>query len=360
MKESNFILPEYPITLEAGKIEWKAPSNIALIKYWGKKGLQIPANPSLSFTLQKSLTSTSLSYSPIEKSENFSFEVFFDGKPNPDFKPKIEDFLSRVDPYLPFLKKFHFKIETTNTFPHSSGIASSASGFAALALCFAELERIMNTGIDPELFLKKASFMARLGSGSASRSIQGPLMLWGDHGMFEGSSDLYAIVYPFEVHPVFRSFHDTILLVDRGRKSVSSSTGHQLMVGHRYAGKRFDQATDNLTDMKAILKNGDLNRFVEIVESEALSLHAMMMTSIPYYLLMQPNTVAIIQKIWEFRLRTGLHLCFTLDAGANVHLLFPDNESAEVYDFIQEELLEHCDQGGLIKDRVGLGAVMVS
>ena len=360
MKELNFILPEYPITIEAGKINWKAPSNIALIKYWGKKGLQIPANPSLSFTLQKSLTNTTLSYSPIDEVENFSFEVFFDGKPNPDFKPKIEDFLTRVEPYLPFLKNFHFKIETTNTFPHSSGIASSASGFAALALCLAEMERNMNTGIDQELFMKKASFLARLGSGSASRSIQGPLMFWGDHSMFDGSSDLYAIVYPFEVHPVFESYHDTILLVDRGRKSVSSSTGHQLMVDHRYAEKRFEQASDNLTEMKAILKDGDLDHFIEIVESEALSLHAMMMTSIPYYLLMQPNTVAIIQKIWEFRLQTGLHLCFTLDAGANVHLLFPDSESTEVNKFIQEELIEFCDREGVIKDGVGPGAVMVS
>ena len=75
-----------------------------------------------------------------------------------------------------------------------------------------------------------------------------------------------------------------------------------------------------------MLTNGNQKRFIEIVESEALTLHAMMMTSMPYFILMKPNTLKIINKIWEFRQTTGSNICFTLDAGANVHVLFPEAE----------------------------------
>ncbi len=357
MKDSEFIPPGYTVLKGKGKVGWKAPSNIALIKYWGKKEDQIPANPSVSLTLSSSATSTTVFYEPVDKeAQKLTYDFIFEDKPNEDFRPKIDLFLKRIEPYIPFLKHFKYRIESSNSFPHSSGIASSASAFAALALCFMEIERKMYPEMDPAYFLQKASYLARLGSGSACRSILGPVMHWGNHSEITGSRDEYAIGWPFELHPVFSSFHDLILLVDQGQKKVSSTVGHGLMKGHSFASKRFEQAHKNLSDLRQVLKEGDLNSFVEIVESEALTLHAMMMTSRPYYLLMKPNTLAIIERIWHFRKETGLAVCFTLDAGANVHLLFPEDARSRVMDFAEEELFEFCEEGKFLEDRVGEGA----
>jgi diphosphomevalonate decarboxylase len=171
-----------------------------------------------------------------------------------------------------------------------------------------------------------------------------------------GSSDLFGIPYPFEIHPVYTSFQDTILLVDTGEKQVSSTVGHSLMQGHPYAPARFGQARDHLDRIRPVLKEGDLPAFISIVESEALSLHAMMMCSTPYFILMKPGTLEIIERIWEYRRRTGEAVCFTLDAGANVHLLYPQENKGRVLAFVREELLSFCQDGRYLEDRVGAGA----
>lgn len=360
MTNSDFVPAPYTKLLEAGKAKWKAPSNIALVKYWGKKSNQIPANPSISFTLTACATTTSVTYQKLGKpSQSFNFDFFFEGSPKESFKPKIVAFLDRIAPYLPFLKEYQFKIESTNSFPHSSGIASSASGMAALSLCLMDMERELNPEMTQEFFNTKASFLARLGSGSACRSIGGDLVEWGRHKDTKGSSDLYGIKYPYSVSDIFKNFHDTILLVDKGQKQVSSSVGHQLMHGHPFATNRFDQAHKNLTKLRAILKEGNLDDFIQIVESEALSLHAMMMTSQPYFILMRPHTLEIIHKIWAFREASKTHVCFTLDAGANVHVLYPEREKEVVYQFIQNELFAYCENGQYICDRIGYGAKKV-
>ena len=357
MTEKDFVSSEYSFLKENGEITWRAPSNIALVKYWGKKEHQIPANPSISFTLDACATITKIAYTKLkEASEDVSFDLFFEGQPKPDFKPKIHAFFSSVERYLPFLKTYHFKIETSNSFPHSSGIASSASSMAALALCLMDMERQLQPEITLDFFNRKASFLARLGSGSACRSIEGNLVQWGNHELIEGSSDLYGIPYPAEVHPVFSNFHDTILLVDKGQKQVSSTVGHKLMHDHPYAQRRFEQAHDNLAKLQPIFSSGNLNEFIKVVESEALTLHAMMMTSMPYFVLMKPNTLEIINKIWAFRKISKTHLCFTLDAGANVHVLYPENEKEKVYQFIKDELVVYCENGQYICDRIGFGA----
>jgi diphosphomevalonate decarboxylase len=294
-----------------------------------------------------------------DKGNDFSFELLFEGKPREDFKPKIQTFFTRIEEYVPFLQEYHLKIETSNSFPHSSGIASSASGMAALALCLLHIEKEMNPEMDDDFFNHKASFLARLGSGSACRSIEGDVIQWGDHKDTEGSSDLYGIKYPYNVHQVFQKYHDTILLVDKGQKQVSSTVGHNLMHNHPFAEQRFGQAHENLSKLKAIFATGNLNDFIKVVESEALTLHAMMMTSMPYFILMKPNTLQIINRIWEFRASSKTHVCFTLDAGANVHVLYPENEKEEVYQFIKDELVAFCENGQYICDRIGFGAKKV-
>jgi diphosphomevalonate decarboxylase len=360
MTENDFLPSSYQNSPEKGQVTWKAPSNIALVKYWGKRPVQIPANPSISFTLDSCATTTSVSFEKKEDRESFSFDLFFEGEPKDNFKPKIQTFLERIEKYLPFLKEYHFTIETSNSFPHSSGIASSASGMAALSLCLMDIEKQLNPSMGEALFHAKASYLARLGSGSACRSIKGSLVQWGRHANIPDSSNLYGIEYPFQVNSVFKSYCDTILLVHRGQKQVSSTVGHQLMHGHPYAENRFQQAFDNLDKLQPILANGDVEAFIKLVESEALTLHAMMMTSSPYYILMKPDTLEIINKIWEYRETTKIPVCFTLDAGANVHLLYPEGDKEKVGDFIKNTLAEHCENGQYIQDQVGKGAIKIN
>lgn len=345
---------------EEGMVTCTSPSNIALVKYWGKRPVQLPENASISFTLDNCNTTTSLTYKRRDSvEEGFDFELFFEGKPKPDFKPKIQSFFERIQEYLPFLKQYTFRIETSNTFPHSSGIASSASGMSALAYCLMQLEKKINPDISDSEYLQKSSFLARLGSGSACRSIEGPVTVWGEHPDLSGSSDAYAIPFPFPVHQNFDDYQDTILLIDKGEKQVSSTVGHNLMHGHPFAAKRFEQATGNIAKLKETLIIGDLDAFITVVESEALTLHAMMMTSLPYFILMKPNTLSVIHKIWEYRETTGSKVCFTLDAGANVHVLYPNTEKNQVLDFITNDLVAYCQNGQYICDKIGLGAKIV-
>ena len=357
MTEKDFV-PDIPFTtIEAGSVRAQAPSNIALIKYWGKYPGQIPANPSISFTLKNCTTTTTIAYdSRTVKSSEISFEFLFDGHPKPEFEPKLQTFFERIKKYLPFLQEYHLKIASSNSFPHSSGIASSASAMAALAACLMEMEHRHHPEISSEYIAIKSSFLARLGSGSACRSIAGGMVVWGAHEAVSGSSDLYGIPFPDTIDSVFHDFQDTILLVHRGQKQISSTLGHKLMEGHPFATQRFDQANRNMEEIKRVLANGDLDGFISLVEHEALTLHAMMMSSTPYFMLMKPNTLAIIERIWQYRRETEVPLCFTLDAGANVHLLYPDKYKDKVLQFIKNELVAYCENGQYICDQVGSGA----
>ena len=357
MQNAQFVFETSDKSLAKGQVTWASPSNIALVKYWGKKEHQIPANPSISFTLSNCKTTTTLHYSKLETpTDEFQFDVFLEGEQKDDFKPKIATFFKRIAQYVPFIKAYSYTIETSNSFPHSSGIASSASGMSALALCIMSIEKELNPSLSEQEFTQKASFLARLGSGSACRSLEGDLVCWGTHKDIDGTSDLFGVKYPFEVHQNFKNYQDTILLVDKGEKQVSSTVGHNLMHNHPYAENRFNQAHDNMSKLMSVFTSGDISKFIEIVESEALTLHAMMMTSLPYFVLMKPNTLEIINKIWAFRQETGLHLCFTLDAGANVHLLYPENEKESILAFINSKLVGYCQNGHYICDSVGFGA----
>ena len=357
--ETDFIPKSISKTIEAGSFTWSAPSNIALIKYWGKKANQIPANPSVSFTLNACKTITTLRFSKKEDHDSFSFELFFEGQPKEDFKPKIQRFFERIEIYCPYLKQFHFTIDTQNTFPHSSGIASSASGMAALAMNIMSIEKILNPEMTEDYYNQKASFLARLGSGSACRSVKGKVVVWGNHEAIEGSSDLFGVEFPTTIHSNFNNYQDTILLVDKGEKQISSTVGHDLMYNHPYAEQRFRQAHDNLSKLKNVLETGDVEAFIQIVESEALTLHAMMMTSMPYFILMKPNTLEIINAVWKYRKETKIPICFTLDAGANVHILYPENVSAACLQFIQQELVGYCQNGQYICDAIGIGSQLI-
>lgn len=357
MKIEDFIYKN-PLNIKAdlhGEFSWSSPSNIALVKYWGKKQNQIPANPSLSFTLSNCKTVTTLNYVTKEQ-KGIEFELLYQGEPKASFNGKVEKFFERILDYCPYIAFFKFTIDTYNTFPHSSGIASSASSMAALAVNIMSLERVLNPEMTQEFFDKKASFLARLGSGSACRSISGSVVVWGENQHIQGSSDLYGVAFNHPIHDNFKNYCDVVLLVDKGQKVVSSTVGHDLMHNHPYAQQRFLQANENIGKLKEILIKGDQKSFIELVESEALTLHAMMMTSMPYFILMKPNTLEIIERIWEFRKSSGVGVCFTLDAGANVHLLFSENDKDKVMDFVETQLSQLCENGQFISDKMGCGS----
>lgn len=335
--------------IQSATVSESCPSNIALIKYWGKYKDQIPANPSISYTLNHCKTNTTIEFLA---DESFSVQTFLSGNEEVKFAEKIEKYFKNIEQYLPWILKGKYIIKTENTFPHSSGIASSASGFGAIAKCLMKLDEAFSGKNSDEKSLEKASFLARLGSGSACRSLYNGLVVWGETDVADGSSDLFAIKYSDdEINPVFKDFNDWVLLIHEGVKSVSSTVGHGLMNTNPYAERRFKEARENFVPMKVILKNGDMNAFIKLVEHEALTLHAMMMISDPAFILMKTGTLEVINKIWDFRRETELPLFFTLDAGANVHLLFPNDGSEEkIKTFIDAELLQHTQKNGVVKD----------
>ncbi|WP_238785466.1 diphosphomevalonate/mevalonate 3,5-bisphosphate decarboxylase family protein [Blattabacterium cuenoti] len=344
--DNDFIYKNNNSILEIEKkgiIEKNGYPNIALIKYWGKKKNleQIPYNSSISYMLKNIYTKTKLTYEVNKKNNNPSIKFFFCGVKNHFFYLRIKNFFEKIFIYCPYLKNFNFIIETYNNFPHSSGIGSSSSSMSSIALCIMEIEKKISF-LTKYFFLRKASFLARLGSGSACRSIYPGLSIWGIHKLIKGSSNLYSIPYPYTVHKIFKKIENTILIIDEKPKNISSSKGHELMNKHPYAKNRFKNANYNMERIISALRLGDIKEFGKIIEKESLDLHAMIMTSNPYYLLIKPNTINVIQSIWDFRIQTNNDLYFTLDAGANLHLLYPFINKKIVFKWIKDNLSFYC------------------
>jgi diphosphomevalonate decarboxylase len=336
----NLLEPFRNIEPRSVVCSWRSPSNIALVKYWGKKGHQLPANPSLSMTLKECYTETKVAFAPAPKLEVL---VNFEGKSNDKFAEKIANYLRTLKPELPWIEGLSVIIDTKNTFPHGTGIASSASGLSAFALCLTDY---MQTTMD-ELFMKRASSLARLASGSACRSVYGGFTTWGD------ISDEYAS--QIEVHKDLTHLHDTIVVVSSAEKSVSSTAGHGRMTEHAFREARYQQAKDNFRRMKDALTAGDMAEVGRITESEALSLHAMMMTAPESFTLLRPQSLMAMEIVRDFRKQSGLPVYFTLDAGPNLHLIYPEEGANKIETFIEHELGPLSEK--IIKDQRGEGPV---
>ncbi|HNS41852.1 MAG TPA: diphosphomevalonate decarboxylase [Taishania sp.] len=331
------------------KITARFPSNIALVKYWGKYGYQLPCNPSISLTLKHATTEVVLEKKEKTKA-GIELDYLFEGKTNEAFLARMVSYIEKQPEFTSLFENFAVQIHSKNTFPHSTGIASSASAYAAIA--GALLTASNYTASD---FKQVASNLARKGSGSACRSYFGPFALWGELQEVENSSNEYAV--PLNtVHSNFQTLKDAILIVEDTPKKVSSSVGHGLMKNHPYAEARFIDAKKHATEMLSTLKGGDFNQFISITEREALSLHAMMMTSGDYYLLMKPGTIQIIEQLFDFRNATGLPICFTLDAGPNVHLLYPPSIEEQAKEFIAS--VQHHTKS-VIFDEAGFGGEII-
>ncbi len=345
---------------EEQQISWKSPSNLAIIKYWGKYGTQFPRNPSISFTLSNAHTTSTIRYAKKPTpSKEVHLEFKFEGKENALFKTKLLKFLESIKSHFPFLTEYNLLIESENSFPHSSGIASSASSMSAIALCLCSMEKsIVGTLQEETEFLKKASYIARLGSGSASRSVYPSLAFWGESERMAGSSNEFAIPYTEKVDPVFLSFHDDILIVSKKEKSVSSTAGHKLMEGNVFADARYQQANDRMDSLLESMRTGDLETFGKICEDEALTLHALMMCSDPSYVLIEPQTLSLIKEIRNYRAETGHPVYFSLDAGPNIHLLYPDHIASEIESWKNNVLQGFCLD--ILTDHVGKGPQKLS
>lgn len=349
-----FVFNFFLMTNDSFQVSWQSPSNIALIKYWGKHGVQLPNNASLSMTLKNAATKTKMSFNKISGGMTVCYH--FEGVRNPVFEEKIVRFMRSLDLEMPFLNLYEFQFESENSFPHSTGIASSASSMSALALCLVSLEeQVLASKYSEVEFYKRASHIARLGSGSASRSVYGGWVSWGEHVVLPGSSNQFASPVRFSVHPKYQNMGDAVLIVSSKKKSVSSTLGHRLMDKHPFAKARYKQANDNMVILKEAMMNDNFEPFASVVELEALTLHGLLMTSSDDGLLLKPNTWSIIQKIREYRLATGTELCFTLDAGPNVHLLYTISEREKVLSFIENELQKLCENGKWIDDQIGEG-----
>ena len=337
------------------KAEWQSPSNIALVKYWGKKEEQLPSNPSISMTLSKAATRTEIL--AIEKAGQEN-RLKVNGDPGHPFAQKPEKLIQWLQKELPVLERYSFHVTTSNSFPHSAGIASSASGISAFTLCLLSIiSEITGKRIPADAFLQTASFISRMGSGSACRSVYGGFSLWGETPALPGSSDLYAVPLNDRMHPECFRLHDAILVVSSSPKSLSSSLGHELMNAHPFSGARSEQAVKHVREMLDAMRSGDIDKIAIITENEALTLHSLIMTSPGGPILMKPGTLLVIRRIQQAR-RRGLPVFFSLDAGPNVHLLYPDRETDTVEKFIREELVQFCENGRVIFDHCGEGPAM--
>ncbi|MCB9092091.1 MAG: diphosphomevalonate decarboxylase [Halobacteriovoraceae bacterium] len=336
-----------------GKFRVEAPSNIALVKYWGKKGYQLPQNPSISFALTNCKTIMDVEYSFNPAQENFLLDFYFEGSKNPVFEERILAKIVHLPEKFSFIKNIELKINGLNTFPHSSGIASSASSMACLSLV---LSQIYHEVTGDKVKASEVSDIARRFSGSASRSLFPGYCVWGKTPMVENSCDEYAVPLNMnDIHESFRDLKNAVIVIDKNEKKVSTSAGHDYMDSHPYSESRYQYASAEFNELFLAMKAGDWETFHKVCRSEAFQLHAMMMTSQNPYTLLKPNSIAVIDEIDTFiREQTNLPLTYTLDAGPNIHLIYPSSHQTQVEDFLiyldEHKMFEHIISDGILKE----------
>jgi len=282
-----------------------APANIAFIKYWGKKDevLRIPKNDSVSMCLDKEFTITTVEF----RKELRRDEVIIN-------KERVKDKeRERVVRHLNRIRKkarldLFTKVVSKNSFPSASGLASSASGFAALTLAASNAAGL-------NLLEKDLSRLARLASGSACRSIPSGFVYW-QAGNSDKTSFAYSL-YP----PSYWHLRDLVVIVKSKKKKVSSTKGHELASENPFLKARLKLVKRNLVGIKKAFKSKDFSLLGEVIESETLSLHSVMLTSQPALLYWQPTTLAVMHKVISLREEGRIESYFTIDAGPNVHLI---------------------------------------
>lgn len=309
----NSVLNNRGITPSDEVVSAYAPTNIALVKYWGKRNneLNLPVTSSLSIALADHGVTTSLRLSEDSADKIVLNQVAIN--PETVFAKRLTQFL---DLFRPAGKTFH--VMTQNQLPVAAGLASSAAGFAALVLA-------LNLLFDWQLSDRELSMLARLGSGSASRSLWDGFVEW-HQGEREDGMDCYAEPLMFD-WPELRIG----LVIDHPEeKVISSREAMRLTVETSPFYKQWpEKVANDLVRVKQAISDRDFKLFGETAESNALAMHATMLTAEPSILYWQPETVAAMQKIGQLRVE-GIPVYFTEDAGANLKLLYLEKDEYAV------------------------------
>lgn len=312
----------------------RAHTNIAFIKYWGKEDetLILPKNNSLSLTLDAFYTDTQVCF---DKKLNKDI-LFIDGE------EQDKKALKKAQVILDLVRKeagIHefARIDSKNHVPTAAGLASSASGLAALAGA-ASLAAGLN------LTKEELSRLARRGSGSASRSIYGGFAEWQ-----KGSSDIDSFAIPideadWDIGMIF-------IIVDDGRKEVSSTEGMRRVVETSpYYDGWISSTKEDLIDMKSAIKKQDIVKVGEIAERSALKMHALNLSANPPFNYWSPESIEAMRMVSELR-KQGYPVYLTMDAGPNVKLICKDSQMEE----LMEKLLQTFHKEQLVMAKPGPG-----
>ena len=292
------------------KASAKAHANIAFIKYWGMidPDLILPANSSISMNLSDCFTVTTVEFS--NKYTTDSIEIEASGG-----KEMVIHHLNRLRKLAHV--SLHCKVVSKNSFPSSIGIASSASGFAALTLAAV-------TALEIEINKKELSILTRLsGSGSACRSIFDGFVRWNKGNSSETS-------YAEELaSPDWWSLLDIVVIFDKEKKKVSSQGGHTLAKTSPYYHQRLQELSSRIERVEEAIINRDITQLGETIEEEAQSLHRITTTSTPPIEYRSEKTKELCQEIKKWRLN-GIEAYYTIDAGSTVHSICEQNEKEKV------------------------------
>jgi diphosphomevalonate decarboxylase len=287
--------------------------NIAFIKYWGNADHQsrIPLSGSLSMNLEGLETKTSVEFDSSLK-EDF---LRLNGTPmtgNPLMR--VSNILNQVRDIAGIIEKA--TVTSTNNFPTGSGIASSASAFSALALAASNAAGL-------SLDEKSLSILARTESGSASRSIPSGYVEW-----FAG--DAHGNSYAASIAPISHwDLSDNVAIISNEHKTVGSTGGHKIAHTSPLQDARIADAQRRLDICRSALMDKDFTKFAKIVELDSNIMHSVMMTSNPNLFYWEPATIDVMKSVIEWR-NEGLDVCYTIDAGPNVHVISPRNIHTEI------------------------------
>ncbi|MBE9524501.1 MAG: diphosphomevalonate decarboxylase [Chloroflexi bacterium] len=290
-----------------------AHPNIAFIKYWGNRdqNLRIPATDSLSMNLDGLTTRTEVNFDSSLQTDILHINAQL---ADDLAQQRIGEFLNHVR-LLAGIKTYAF-VKSENNFPMGTGIASSASAFAALSLAAS-----VAAGLD--LSEGELSRLARRGSGSASRSVPAGFVLWK-----AGTSDLESFAQSI-ASPDHWELVDCIAIVSDLHKSTGSSDGHPLAQTSPVQALRIEHTERNINICQKAICERDFETFAQVTELDCNLMHAVMMTSEPPLHYWQPATLAIIQAVKSWR-AAGLPVCYTIDAGPNVHVITKKATSQQV------------------------------
>ncbi len=301
------------------KITAIAPSNIAFVKYWGKSDpdLRLPLNDSLSMNTDQAFTTTTVEFS--KKYTADSVEIIFDGNLVPMAQKESQRVIAHLERIRQKTKCWEFaRVVTHNSFPMGTGAASSASGFAALT--------VAACGATGSVFSERElTLLARIGSGSACRSIPDGFVLWKSA---ETSDESYA-------YSIFPDNHwnlvDIIVFVDMQKKKVSTTDGMEYVQSSPFWKARVESVPATIEKVIEALRKKNIDDLGHCIESDSFSMHAVMMTQTPPILYWSDATLRVFQAIWEAREQGAKAYC-TVDAGANVHVICEESSMEKVVD----------------------------